>query len=265
MPTEPTPVSKTLHEAFASELMPLLRRIGFAATKPQRVKPGLVAAMAARPLADGGRLEVCLWCNGGTGHALRFRVDRVSLMQGVECFAQVDLKVPWPDAAAPRPASLDFSGKEFLPGEGIDQLRKAISFLAGAFAACHQDLARAIPEVASELREASAEPAWRAAMERAADLWRTRHMRGEVSDRRVSAEVLFVGANLVTVLADGERLTFRLDTRDFDRTAAIWVSGWHLTPAATRRALRLTAGGTTWHFDPGGALLRTSRDTATSG
>jgi hypothetical protein len=132
--------------------------------------------------------------------------------------------------------------------------------VAGGFAASFEDLALAIPELADDLRLAGREPGWVNAATRAAELWGSRAMRGEVDDPSVAAAVVFVGANLVIVNADGERLTFRFDTRDFDRTASISVSGWYLTPAATRRALRLTSGRMTWHFDPNGAFVRTSLD-----
>jgi hypothetical protein len=75
----------------------------------------------------------------------------------------------------------------------------------------------------------------------------------------VAASIVFVGTGLVTVSAQGERHTFRFDTRDFDRAAAVSVSGFFLTPAATRKATRLTAGETTWHFDPNGTLTRVTR------
>jgi hypothetical protein len=242
-----SPVSAAFHQAFAAEFMPLLQRIGLEPAKPSHVKPGLLVAQASRALKNGKCLEVCLWCDGGTGHNLRFRVD-------VETTGQVDLNVPWPDPAFPNPRTLDFSGQEFLPGQDTEQLTKAIAFLAGAFAACADQLANAVPELRDHLETASREEPWLAAKHRAGQLWRTRHSRGDVDHRAAPARVIFVGANLVMLDADGVRLTFRFDTRAFDRGAAISVSGWFLTPAGTRRATQLNAGDKSWTFDVAGAL-----------
>lgn len=164
-----------------------------------------------------------------------------------------------PATSAPAPTSLHFSGKEFLPQQGDEQLRKAISFLAGAFAGSVDQLATALPELEVDLARVAREPSWAAAAKRAAELWSTRHVRGEVDDTRVAASIVFVGAGLVTVSAQGEHHTFRFDTRDFDRAAAVSVSGFFLTPAATRKATRLRAGETIWHFDPGGTLTHVTR------
>jgi hypothetical protein len=191
------------------------------------------------------------------------------MVHGVECSEQIDLEVPWADASglarqhdrreAATRAALDFSGKEFLPAQDVEQLRKAITFLAGGFAAAHEALANAVPELADSFRGASQEPAWIAARDRAAELWKTRHLRGEMDERSAPATLVFVGANLVTVASDGQRLTFRFDTNDFDRSGPFSLSGWVTTAAATRRATRLTAGRTTWHFDPAGVLTHVTR------
>jgi len=251
---QPSPVSIAFHQAFEASFAPLLKAIGLASSKAKNVKPGLVVELWSRALANDARLEVCLWCDGGTGDHLRLRVDHVTIVNGVECSEQIDLRVPWSDASAPQAQSLDFSGKEFLPRESTEQLQKAITFLAGGFAASSETLASAIPELADDFRSTKNVHAWTAAVERAADLWKNRHTRGGVDGRSVPAKIIFVGANLVTLEADGERLTFRFDTRDFDRNAPLTVSGWIRTPAGTRRATRLIAGDKTWHFDASGAL-----------
>jgi hypothetical protein len=253
-----SPVSVAFHEGFQADMWPLLHRIGLVPTKPRDVKPGLVVARATRPLEGGRRLEVCLWCNGGTGDLLRLRVDIVACVDGVECSSQMNLRIPWTDESAPHPATLDFSGNEFLPGQSLEQLRKAIAFLAGGFAASVEEIVIAVPELADDLRTAATEPTWVRARARAAELWRTRHVRGEVDERRVAASIVFVGERLVTVDADGQRHTFRFDTKTFDRNAAVTVSGFVLTPAATSKATRLTSGTTTWQFDASGSLVQVS-------
>jgi hypothetical protein len=246
---KPSPLSVAFDDAFNTSLLPILRTVGLTSTKAKNVKPGLLVALATRPLLEGKRLEVCLWCD-----RLRLRVDVIRIVNEVECSEQIDLRVPWTDTNSPTPVSLDFSGNQFLPAQNTEQLQRAIAFLAGAFAGASGALAAALPELAEELHTASTDATWVDAKEQAANLWRNRHTRGEVDDRSCPATVVFVGANLVVVTADGERLTFRFDTNTFDRTASLSVSGWIVTPAGTRRATRFTAGRTTWHFDPAGSL-----------
>jgi hypothetical protein len=249
-----SPESAALHEAFDRHFLPLLQRLGFATQKPKNVKPGLVVAFAVRPLDEQRRLEATLWCDGGSGHNLRFRFDLVEPVQGVECSRQLDLKVPWPDPNYPNPLSLDFSGGEFLPHESPDRLKMAIAFLAGAFALNADKIAEAVPELAEALREAQSEGSWRDAAARAGDLWKNRHQRGDIDERSVAATVVFVGSNLATVDAEGVRLTFRFDTRSFNRNLPVSVSGWYSTAAGTRAAMRLKNGEITWNFDQRGQL-----------
>lgn len=250
-----SPVSSALREAFEASFLPLLAPLGLAPSMPKNTKPGLAVALATRPLADGARLELRLWCDAATGSGLTFRVDVVSPAQGVECATQVDLRVPWPDPSSPKPASLMFAGEQFLPRQSTEQLRKAIAFLAGSFAASSEPLSAAVPQLAEPWRAASSLPSWTEARERASELWRTRHSRGPIDDRSDPATVVFVGARLVTVNAAGERLTFTFDTKDFDRTAPLSVSGWIVTPAGTKRATRLTSGGRTWELDERGKAV----------
>lgn len=252
---KPSPISAALHEGFEKQFFPLLQRIGFGLSKPKNVKPGTVVAFATRKLDDERRLEATLWCEGATGNGLRFRFDLVEPVQGAECWRQVELKVPWPDPAYPKPLSLDFSGGEFRPHESTERLETAIAFLAGGFAANAEKIAAAVPEVAESLRVASTEQFWQDAAVRAAELWKTRHMRGEVDDRPVVANVVFVGSNLLSVDAEGVRLTFRFDTSSFNRNLPASVSGWYSTPAGTRAATSLTNGATTWRFDQRGQLV----------
>jgi hypothetical protein len=252
---KPSPVSVAFHEAFDSTFLPLLERIGLAAAKPTNVRPGTIVALATRSLAEGRRLDVTLWCDA-LGENLRLRVDVGFVAAGIPVANQIALAVPWPEPDAPGPTSLDAGASQFLPGESPEQLEKAIAFLAGAFAASSERLAAVLPELAETLAEAAREPGWSSARARAEQAWNTRKMRGEVDERSTPATLVFVGANLVSVDADGERLTFKFDTSEFDRGASIAVSGWFRTPAGTRRATRLHAGTKCWSFDPTGALVR---------
>src|SRR5688572_18646934 len=120
-----SPISAALNEAFKERFLPLLERIGFGLSKLKRVKPGLVAAMAARRLDDQRRLEATLWCDGGTGNNLRFRFVVIEPINGLECERQIELDVPWPDPAYPKPRGLDFSAGDFLPHENQDRLETA--------------------------------------------------------------------------------------------------------------------------------------------
>ena len=159
-----------------------------------------------------------MWCDGGTGTNLRLRVDRVAQRGGLELTQQIALVVPWAkDPGRPGETSLDFAGQEFRPHESPERLREAIAFLAGGFAAGAPRLAAAVPELRREIEEAALSNEWRAAVDRAADAWRDRHVRGDLDARSVPARPVFVGSGLVTVEAEGERYTFRFtkaSTRD---------------------------------------------------
>jgi hypothetical protein len=250
-----SPVARAFHDAFERELLPLLGRIGLTRAKPKNVKPGLIVALAVRALEEQRRVEATLWCDGGSGANLRFRFDVVEPLQGLECSRQIELELPWPDPDYPKQRHLEFCGNELRPGESAAQLTKAITLLAGGLAANADRIARAVPELAHELRAAADDGAWRSAVERSAELWRTRHVRGELDERSAAATVVFVGSQLVSVDADGARLTFRFDARAFDRALPVSVSGWHRTPAGTRVARKLTNGATTWTFDFDGKLV----------
>jgi hypothetical protein len=115
-------------------------------------------------------------------------------------------------------------------------------------------IAEAIPQLSTKLRAASAEPGWRQAVANAAALWKTRHLRGPIEDRLVAATIVFLGANLLTVEADGLRLTFRLPTNLLDQSLPLSVTGWYGTPAGTRVATTLTNGPNVWRFDHRGEL-----------
>lgn len=95
---------------------------------------------------------------------------------------------------------------------------------------------------------------WRQAVAHGAALWKTRHLRGPVEDRPVPATIVFLGANLLTVEADGLRLAFRLPTNRLDPSLTLSVSGWYGTPGGTRVATTLTNGPNVWRFDHRGEL-----------
>ncbi len=250
----PSPVAAAFQSAFEREFLPLLKLLGFVAGKPKKGKPGLIVALATRALTPESRLEVMLWCQAERP-LLRFRFDRVEPIQGVECSGQIALDVPWQDPAFPKPLSLDSSANEFLPTESPERLSVAITFLAGAFAASLPTRAQEVPELSEALRAAAATAEWKAAVDRAKELWEKRHMRGEVDEREVPATLVFMGANLVTLEAEGERLTFRMDTKALDRGLPWSVSRWIKNPAGSLVALRLINGKRAWDFDARGQFL----------
>lgn len=250
-----SPAAVAFHETFDRAFLPLLERLGFARAKPRNVRPGLLAASAARPLGGARRLEATVWCDGGTGASLRFRLDLVEPVNGVECSEQIALRVPTRGAPEEMRTSLDFAGGDFRPHESIEQLKTALTFLAGGLAANAALIAEAVPELAETLSSASAEPCWMAAAERARELWSNRHVRGGFDDARVPATVVYASAQLVMVEAAGARQTFKFDARSFDRSLPVWISGRFRTPAGTMQATRLINGETTWQFAVDGRHL----------
>src|SRR5438445_146238 len=119
---KPSPVAQAFHETWRRDFLPLLTLAGFASATRERVKPATITELVRRPLAAGERLEAWLWCDGGTGHSLQLRIDRVEPREGTEIFHDIELLVPW---ATDRPASLRFAAKELLPEQGLDRLTLA--------------------------------------------------------------------------------------------------------------------------------------------
>jgi len=183
-----SPVSVSFHEAFRSDWMPLLESIGFSSAKPSHLKPGLVVELARRPLDARRSVEATLWCNGGSGLHLSFRLDIAETVDGVVHYTQVQLPMPWPDPSARRAGMLDSAVRELLPHESVERLRLGIAFLAGGFAANAETIAQAIPELACEIRNASRTAPWLESAARAAAIWKDRHVRGEIEDEPVAAK-----------------------------------------------------------------------------
>ena len=237
-----------LHEAFRADWIPLLKTIGFTLAKPKHVKPGLVVALAVRALDAKRRLEAMLWCDGGSGSHLRFRLDAIEPVHGEECFREVALS--WDGRSG-----IDACAREFLPHESEERLRLAIAFLAGAFAANAEPMAVAIPEIASDLRAAAANASWRDSAARASALWQSRHARGDIEELEVPGKIVFSGEKLLYVEAEGRRLMFRVSARQLDGSRPITVSGWCKTAAGTRVATKLINGERVWTFDLRGEVV----------
>lgn len=237
-----------LHEAFRAHWVPLLEKIGFTLAKPKHVKPGLVVALAVRALDAKRRLEATLWCDSGSGAHLRFRLDAIEPVHGEECSRDVALR--WDGRSA-----IDACAREFLPHESEERLRLAITFLAGAFAANAEQIAIAVPEIASDLRAAAVTASWRDSAARASALWQSRHARGDIDDLHVPGTIVFSGEKLVYVEAEGRRLMFRLPARQLDGSRPITVSGWCKTAAGTRVATKLINGERVWTFDLRGEVV----------
>ncbi len=229
-----SPFSDALQAAFDRELFPLLARLGFSKSKIEHVRPGNVVAAAARSLDAGRRVEAVLWCNAATGGNLSFRVDVV---------------VPGAGAPLHHEVKLPIATSELAPHESPERLELAIAYIAGSFAGNAELLASAAPALAADVRRASETPEWKAATARAKEIWETRHVRGAIEERPVPAKVVFVGAKLLVLEADGARITFHFDTSKLDRSAPMSISGWFETPAGTRSATKLLNGPRTWTFD----------------
>jgi hypothetical protein len=165
-----SPSSVVFHAAFEREFLPLLKQLRFEPNKVKRVRPGLVVAAATRPLGPERRVEATLWYGPNGAAPLRFRLDVVGPINGLECTQQVDLKVPWPDASTPNPVSVDASGNDFLPHQNDQRLETAIRFLAGAFAASLPTAAE-MTELREDIDHAAASPEWTAAVVQAKQLW----------------------------------------------------------------------------------------------
>ncbi|MFL5321269.1 MAG: hypothetical protein ACJ790_16535 [Myxococcaceae bacterium] len=239
-------MSRALHEGFERDFLSLLAPLGFTpGARPPSLRPGYVFVRAERVVPAEPTLSVELWCMGGTGDQLRMRVER----DGRE-FA---MKAPWKDPAWPNAKDLGFAASDFRPGESVEQLRIAIQFLAGAFAAAATQLGDSAPV----LVKAADSPSWKAAAARSEELFRTRFMRSDLEERPSEGKFVFVGAALAVIEADGERLTFKFDTTLIDRSKPPMVSGWWKTPAGTKQASTLTVGEVTLNFDQSGALLKT--------
>ncbi len=250
-----SPVAVAFRGGVARHVQPLLEALGFAAASLENVRPGTLVAYWTRALPHAQRLDVTLWCEGGTANGLRIRLDVEGDVAGGVRPGEIELSIPWPDPARPRAVGLSLAVRELAPHESLERLEVALEFLAGALVVNAPAIAERVPVLAAALRSLQAEPTWQSAIERSALLWQQRHVRGELDARPVLARVVFMGANLLSVEADGKRLTFRFDTRAFDRETAIFVSDWYRTPAGTCVASSLTDGTTTWRFDPRGALI----------
>lgn len=229
----------SLHEAFERSFLPLLRALGFESAKAKKVKPGNTVALARRVIDAERRLEVTVW--SGPGRPLAFRFDRVEPINGVECTVEIPLLSPWPDPTTPKPAPLSLAVSALRPEESPERLTVGVEFLAGAFAA-----------VAPEAEALRQTELFVNAVARAKSHWDGRHQRGAIEERSVTGTIVFTGAQLLMVEADGVRLTFRFDTSELDRAQPLSVSRWFKSPAGTPGALRLVSGRKTFDFDERG-------------
>jgi hypothetical protein len=235
-----SPDSQALYEAMETELMPPLSPLGFARAPPRhKPQPGFIVHCAERPLASGRTLIATVW-NGG-----QFGLEIMWVADGIEFRDQVKLLQPWVAPGFRERAPLQVWGTDVL---------QSLTFMAGGIAYNVEAISASVPELAPMLKELSVGPLWVRARERTEAMWKTRLIRGDVDETKEAATVVFVGAKLVTVQADGVRQSFSFDASAFDREKPVFMSGWFTTPAGTRRALRLHCGERTWTFDPSGVL-----------
>ncbi len=164
--------SNALQASFERKLLPLLELLGFERVKPDdHARPGFVVECASRPYNDGWQLEAWLWCDEATFRNLHFQIAEIESGEGSR---GIVLELPWPGARS----LLEFAGNEFLghgPGAASeDQLERALTFLAGALAACSEQLVRELPGLEEAVRTAEHDPRWIDARARAEMLWQQR-------------------------------------------------------------------------------------------
>lgn len=225
----------SLHAAFEASFLPLLRALGFEPAKAKHAKPGNTVALARKVLSPERRLELTVWT--GPGRPLAFRFDRIEPLTGVECTVEIPLRSPWDERSTP----LSVAVAELRPEESPERLTAGVEFLAGAFAA-----------VAPEAEAQRHTELFQQAIARAKSHWDRRLQRGPIDERAVPATIVFAGAQLLMVEADGVRLTFRFDTKELDRSKPLQVARWYTSPAGTPGALQLVSGAQVWNFDERG-------------
>jgi hypothetical protein len=248
--SEPSPVSAAFHAAFAQHVLPLFDKLGFAARRWASARPGLLVAHLVRPLhGESTRIELTVWCNSD-GDALHCRVDAIETVNGQELRHEVKLHNPWDSRA-----TLNSSVGELRPRESPERLTVTLRFLAGSLGANRALLASRFHALASGLEGPETRTAWESAFRDAQLLWPARHQRDPKDARTDEASVVFASAHLLMLDVTGERVTFRFDTRGFDPSQPVKVSGWCHNSAGVRVATELINGTQRWTFDLAGQLV----------
>jgi hypothetical protein len=248
--SEPSPVSAAFHAAFAQHVRPLFDRLGFAPRPWAGARPGLLVEHLVRPLhGEATRIELTVWCNPD-GDALHCRVDSIETVHGQELRHEVKLHNPWDSRA-----TLYGSVGELRPKESVERLAVALRFLAGSLGANRSLLASRFHALASALEASETRTAWETSFRDAQLLWPTRHQRDPKDARTDEASVVFASAHLLMLDVKGERVTFRFDTRGFDPSQPVKVSGWCHNSAGVQVATELINGTQRWTFDLGGQLV----------
>jgi len=162
--------SNVLQTSFERELLPLLELLGFERAQPNvHARPGFVVECASRAYKEGWRIEAWLWCDAASFRNLHFQIAEIESGEGSR---GIVLELPW----AGERGLLEFAANEFLPcAEGgptsTEQLERAVSFLAGALAACSEQLVRELPGLTEAVGSAAHDARWVAARQRSEALW----------------------------------------------------------------------------------------------
>ncbi|MBS2032006.1 MAG: hypothetical protein JST54_29175, partial [Deltaproteobacteria bacterium] len=246
--------AQVLHDGFEKHVLPMLAPLGFerAELAPDARAVGWTVRIARCSLPSGQRVELELSKPPGSP-------DLRLIVNG----GGVELKSSQADPAVPRALSLASALNQF---RGLGESREGeqhlssrmdtvLRFLAAELANTADQLAAIAPELGPRIAEARQTKAWREAPAVARELWAKRAMRSEVEDRPVSGKLVYVGASVAIVEAEGVRHTFRFDTSRVDRSASVTLADWFTTPAKTQQPMRLTIGALSLRFDQRGNLV----------
>jgi len=255
----PSDASTLLRTAVDAHLVPIAQPIGMSVVANLGgVRPGLVACTLGRPLLAGTVLVWQVWCQGKTRHGLTWRLD----VKDGELWRDVPVLFPFEREGFPPARPSGGSHHElgdFHGDRSPEVFHRAIECLGAIFVARATDIVRFVPELAAPVESATSTPAWQAAVRSGPRLWAHRFVTGDIDPTEIPGTIAFVGQNLVTIEAGGQRVSFKFPVQNVSKSDQAHVSGWWTTPAGTRAATVLRIGDRTWRFEPSGKLIATPR------
>ena len=121
---------------------------------------------------------------------------------------------------------------------------------------CAPQIADKVPSLAAELKAASSSEAWRQAATDREGLERTKNVARERGPAWVNGTVVFRGAQLLVVQADGSRFTFKFDTSRIPDAKDIAVGDLWESWTGNLSARKLKVDNTVVAFDYDGTVLQ---------
>lgn len=121
---------------------------------------------------------------------------------------------------------------------------------------CAPQIADKVPSLAAELKAASSSEAWRQAATDREGLERTKNVARERGPAWVNGTVVFRGAQLLVVQADGSRFTFKFDTSRIPDAKDIAVGDLWESWTGSLSARKLKVDNTVVAFDYDGTVLQ---------